>query len=128
MAKGHRNRRGDVATKQAPAAHGRVLAAVEWDALCAELGGGAADMLRVSTLMQPDHFSVRFVELEEDTLVSGIEGYVSKQATDLRVGNVQLVVTRERAALLLRVPPLEEVHWMVLWEGDFSAIHKAMRS
>jgi hypothetical protein len=83
----------------------------EWTALLTALGARDED-LPVRATVTPDHVNAEFGEG-----ISEVGVYATQKVTDVRVGMVQLLVTRDEAVLLLGHYPYSISRWSVLWRG-----------
>ena len=93
----------------------RELDRAEWTKLCEDICGEEVDA-RCEAMIKSDGADLEFVW---DYGNSDISAYVAKDATDVRVGKVQLLVGQRgaQAALVISHPPYPIERWTVLWEG-----------
>lgn len=90
----------------------------EWTALWYEMRGDDLDE-RVKATVTSDPSSAASIECGDG--LASVEVGVYADATDIRVGEVQLLVGRNRAALIVSHPPYPISRWTVLWEGLIDA-------
>jgi hypothetical protein len=92
----------------------------EWNALCADLGTDSGGAFTSEARLAHDHASLEF--RNDGVIASDVDTYVTEAATDIRVGDVQLIVGGDgngrRGALLVARGGFPISRWSVLWEGD----------
>jgi hypothetical protein len=93
----------------------RSLTRSEWYRLCDSYKGEEVKADTSATVRE----SFASVEFDHGAL-SSVDLYVGKGATDIRIGGVQLLVGRGRAALVIQRGSFPISQWDVLWEGDFA--------
>lgn len=90
----------------------RSLTRPEWYRFCHFYKGEEVKASTTATVRE----SAATVEFENGSL-SAVEVYVAKDATDLRIGGVQILVGRGQVAVLVQRGGYPISQWDVLWEG-----------
>jgi hypothetical protein len=91
-------------------AESRSIGREEWTKLCDEWRGGAAEIDRVE-------FRPNGLDVEAGDGRSLVTVYPHEFATDIRIGVLQLLATRDNAILLQGRGPFPRRQWDILWEG-----------
>jgi hypothetical protein len=83
----------------------------EWTTLLTAMGA-LDEHLPGRVTVTPDHVMAEFGEGESE-----VDVYATQKVTNVRVGMVQLLVTRDEAVLMLGHYPYPISQWTVLWRG-----------
>lgn len=84
----------------------------EWQALCARVVGPPADDASTVIRSRPGSVDIDF----EDG-VSEVGVYFSPAATDIRIGDLQFLVGRDRLVVIRCHPPFPIKRWTVIYDG-----------
>lgn len=97
----------------------RELSRTEWQALRDEHCGRPIDVDVKSTIRSGESpvVDIEFGDSLGPVFLSSVSVYAESDATDVRVGQIQLLVGRERVALVQSHPPYPVKRWTLLFEG-----------